>query len=99
MNKIDSNQFRDRCWYCDGTGQVPALCEPSGYNSVHHIKMYGCKCSKGLNLISIHKFNDYFAKYKKSQFEEEAKEYEDMSYFQVVYTIKNERNIELNKEE
>ena len=26
-----------------------------------------------------------------------AKEYEDMSYFQVVYFIKNDRNIELNK--
>ena len=99
MNKIDTKQFKDRCWFCDGTGQVPALFEPTRYNSVHHIRMYGCKCSKGSELVSLHAFNDYFSKYKKPQFEEEAKEYDYMSYFQVVYFIKNQRNIELNKEE
>ena len=81
----------DDCWICDGTGQIPSLYEPNEVSSVHHIRMYACKCSKG-ERIGI---PDYFTKYDNLQFEEEAKEYPHMNYLQFVYFIKNRRNKDL----
>ena len=85
----------DDCWICDGTGQVPALYEPNELSSVHHIRMYACKCSKG-ERIGI---PDYFSKYDNLQFEEEAKEYPHINYFQVVYFIRNQKNKQKNEME
>ena len=87
MKRSFSNNDYDDCWICDGTGQVPAIYEPTEFNSVHHIRNYGCKCSKG-ERIGI---SGYFSKYDNLQFEEEAKESPHMNYPQFVDFIKNQR--------
>ena len=83
----------DDCWFCDGTGQIPALYEPNKVSSVYHIRMFACKCSKG-ERIGI---PEYFSKYDNLQFEEEAKEYPHINYFQVVYFIRNQKNKQKNE--
>ena len=87
MKRSFSNNDYDDCWICDGTGQVPALYEPTEFNSVHHIRNYGCKCTKGEKTG----VPGYFSKYDNLQFGEEAKESPHMNYPQFVYFIKNQR--------
>jgi len=94
MKRSFSNNDYDDCWICDSTGQVPALSEPTEFNSVHHIRNYGCKCSKG-ERIGI---SGYFSKYDNLQFEEEAKESPHMNYPQLVEFIKNQRNKEMKQD-
>ena len=87
MKRSFPNNDYDDCWICDGTGQVPALYEPTEFNSVHHIRNYGCKCSKGERIG----MPGYFSKYDNLQFGEEAKESTHMNYPQFVDFIKNQR--------
>ncbi len=86
-----SNNCNDDCWFCDGTGFLPELCDPTEFNSVHHIRSYGCKCSKGEKTG----VPGYFSKYDNLQFGEEVKEYPQMNYYQFVYFIKNQKNKEI----
>ena len=86
-----SNNCNDDCWFCAGTGFLPELCEPTEFNSVHHIRNYGCKCSKGEKTG----VPGYFSKYDNMQFGEEVKEYPQMNYYQFVYFIKNQKNKEI----
>ena len=86
-----ANNGDDDCWPCGGTGQIPALCEPSKFNSMHHIRMYACKCLESDEKL----INKYFSRYDNLQFEKEAKEYPLLNYAQFVDFEKNRKNKEI----
>jgi hypothetical protein len=59
------NMGNEDCYYCNGTGLIPELCDPNDVTPVFHIRMMACKCSTGKNI----KWTPaYFKKYINPQF-------------------------------
>ena len=90
INNYSINGIYD-CLDCSDTGFIPYLYEPNDTTSVWHLRMMGCRCPVG-QPISVPK---YFDKYKKLQFEDEAKQHPSMNYLQMVGSIMNQRNKEI----